>query len=139
MVEGNRGPDVCEETSAVPRVHMCDGPRSGTDGRHRSDGIAAEEEGEGIPLGIRGQLVEHPLEVGLGIGATFAERVQHAHEDLAGLGARGGLGPEAHLAGDDRGAEFPLAPVMSAFSSLYVLALNHPGPVSSAWRRRRDL
>ena len=71
--------------------------------------VIEKQEGEGVPLGIGCELVKDPLQVRLGIGAALLESVEDTHEDLAGLGARVGLGPKAHLAGDDRGAQFAFA------------------------------
>ena len=111
--EGSTGdPDAGGDTGAVAVVGARRGARSRREGPNRSARVAGEEEREGIALELRGQVVEDPRDVGLGIGAALLEGVQPAHEDLAGLGPRVRLGPEAHLAGDDRGAEFPFAAVV---------------------------
>ena len=48
----------------------------------------------------------------LGIGAAFPEGMEHAHEDFPRFGTRLRLRPEAHLPGDDRGAQFTLAAIV---------------------------
>src|SRR5580658_5383042 len=66
----------------------------------------------GIARFIFGQRIKRALESAEGVGGSFTEREQDAHQDFAGPSTLLGLRTKADLAGDDQGTQLAFGAVV---------------------------
>ena len=95
------------------------------DFRARSGGI--KQQLVWVALFILGQRIQRALENAEGVGGSFTEREQDAHQDFTGAGALLGLRTKADLAGDDQWTQLAFGAVVVGGDGCLLGPMIEPG------------